>query len=54
MLRRGVWSGTVTPSITGYYFVPASLTYTGLLTNLTAQNYTALPFSYYFLPIIAK
>jgi alpha-tubulin suppressor-like RCC1 family protein len=33
------WSGTVTPSLTGYVFSPASKTYTGLLANQTNQNY---------------
>jgi M6 family metalloprotease-like protein len=35
------WSGTVTPSKDGYTFDPASRSYTNVLANLTAQNYTA-------------
>jgi hypothetical protein len=35
------WSGTVTPSKTGYTFTPASKSYTHLLANKTAQNYAA-------------
>jgi parallel beta-helix repeat protein len=35
------WSGTVTPSLTGYTFTPTSITYTNVITNQTAQNYTA-------------
>jgi hypothetical protein len=48
------WSGTVTPSITGYYFVPASLTYANILANVTGQNYSAFPLIYFFLPNISK
>jgi alpha-tubulin suppressor-like RCC1 family protein len=36
------WSGTVTPSKTGYTFSPANRTYTNVITNKTGQNYTAL------------
>jgi hypothetical protein len=36
------WSGTVTPSLTGYTFTPASRTYTNVLANQTNQNFTAL------------
>ncbi len=36
------WSGSVTPSLTGYTFSPASKTYTNVLANQTNQNYTAL------------
>ena len=40
------WSGTVTPSKTGYTFTPASLTYTNVLADQTGQNYIALPITY--------
>ena len=33
------WSGTVTPSKTGYTFLPASRTYSNVTSNKTAQNY---------------
>jgi RHS repeat-associated protein len=35
------WSGSVTPSLTGYGFTPASRNYTNVTANQTAQNYTA-------------
>ena len=35
------WSGTVTPTLSGYYFTPASKTYSNVLANQTGQNYTA-------------
>lgn len=35
------WDGTVTPSKLGYNFTPPSRTYTDVITNQTAQNYTA-------------
>ena len=35
------WSGTVTPVLAGYTFVPPSVTYTDVISNQTAQNYTA-------------
>jgi hypothetical protein len=35
------WGGAVTPSKTGYTFVPASRSYSNLISNQTAQNYTA-------------
>jgi hypothetical protein len=35
------WSGTVTPSKTGYSFSPPSITYTNLSANQPSQNYTA-------------
>jgi hypothetical protein len=35
------WSGAVTPSKTGYWFTPSSKSYTHVLANQTAQNYTA-------------
>ncbi len=34
------WSGTVTPQLTGYSFVPDHYTYTALTGNLSGQNYT--------------
>jgi hypothetical protein len=35
------WSGTVTPSLAGYTFMPASRTYSTVTANQTAQSYTA-------------
>ena len=35
------WSGTVTPSKTGYLFSPASKSYTSLQSSLTGENYLA-------------
>ena len=35
------WSGTVTPSLSGYTFTPTSLSYSNVTANQTAQNYTA-------------
>ena len=35
------WSGTVTPSLSGYTFTPISLTYSSVAANQTAQNYVA-------------
>ena len=40
------WSGTITPSKTGYTFSPGSKSYTNVLANQTAQNYTAIPTTY--------
>ncbi|MCX6582099.1 MAG: fibronectin type III domain-containing protein [Candidatus Aminicenantes bacterium] len=40
------WSGTVTPSLTGYSFTPASRTYTNVLSNQTSQDYTAAAITY--------
>ena len=40
------WSGTVTPSKAGYTFSPTSRTYTNVLTNQTAQNYTPTAVTY--------
>jgi hypothetical protein len=40
------WSGTVTPSKTGYSFNPASISYTNVLTDQTGQNYVALPITF--------
>ena len=36
------WSGMVTPSKTGYSFSPTSFAYSNVLSNKTAQNYTAV------------
>ncbi|MGE5342808.1 MAG: leucine-rich repeat domain-containing protein [Candidatus Omnitrophota bacterium] len=36
------WSGTVTPSKTGYTFTPSSKGYTNVLANKTGENYTAV------------
>ena len=33
------WSGTITPKLTGATFTPASLSYTGLLSSQTNQNF---------------
>ncbi len=35
------WSGTATPSLTGYIFSPSSMTYESLTTDQTDQDYTA-------------
>jgi hypothetical protein len=35
------WSGTVTPSKSGYVFLPGSLTYSSVVTDQNAQNFTA-------------
>ena len=35
------WSGTVTPSLSGYFFTPASRSYSNVTTSQTAQNYAA-------------
>ena len=35
------WSGTVTPTLSGYSFTPVSRTYTGLTTDQTGQDYAA-------------
>ncbi len=40
------WSGTVTPSKTGYSFTPPSTTYPALSVSQTITNYTATLFSY--------
>ena len=37
------WSGTVTPSKTGYDFAPPSRTYTEVTTDQTGQDYAATP-----------
>jgi len=40
------FSGTVTPSLTGYTFTPTSKSYTNILANQTSQNYTAIAITY--------
>jgi len=35
------WSGSVTPSLSGYAFIPASRSYSSVAANQTGQNYTA-------------
>ena len=35
------WSGTVTPSLSSHSFTPANRTYSNVLSDQTAQNYTA-------------
>ena len=40
------WSGTVTPSLTGYTFSPASRDYTDVLLDQTGQDYTATAITY--------
>jgi len=40
------WSGTVTPSKTGYTFSTASKDYTNVTANQTAQDYTATAITY--------
>jgi hypothetical protein len=35
------WSGTVTPTKTGYTFVPVNRSYSNVTSNYTAQNYVA-------------
>ncbi len=37
------WSGTVTPALPGYSFLPVSKSYTNVLANQTLQNYVATP-----------
>jgi len=37
------WTGTVTPSKSGYTFTPANRSYSGITTNQTNQNYTGVP-----------
>ncbi len=45
MVSQG-WSGTITPSLTGYSFTPISKTYSNVTTNITGENYTAAPIRY--------
>ena len=37
------WSGSATPSLSGYTFIPTSLSYTNVTTNQSNQNYTEIP-----------
>jgi len=37
------WTGTVTPSKSGYTFTPASRSYSNVTSNQTGQNYTGAP-----------
>jgi hypothetical protein len=46
------WSGTVTPSLNGYAFVPPFRTYTYVLTDKIHQDYTA--FHVIFLPLVMR
>ncbi len=39
------WTGTITPSKSPYYFTPSSKSYTNVVANATAQNYTVSVFS---------
>ncbi len=49
------WSGTVTPSKTDYTFSPPSRTYTDVLLDQTAQNYTATPsMNRIYLPLLVR
>jgi hypothetical protein len=38
------WTGTVTPSLTGYTFSPVNIAYTSVSANQTNKNYIATPF----------
>ena len=40
------WSGTVTPTLAGHTFVPASRSYSNITTNQTGQNYASAFVSY--------
>jgi hypothetical protein len=40
------WSGTVTPSLTGYTFTPANIVYPNVLSDQINQNYTAATITY--------
>ena len=40
------WSGTVTPSLAGFTFAPVSTTYTQIIADQTAQNYTPTAVTY--------
>ena len=35
------WSGTLTPSLPGYIFTPAAITYSKVTSNISAKNYAA-------------
>jgi len=40
------WSGTVTPTLAGHVFAPATRTYTSVSFSRTAQDYAAAPLTY--------
>jgi hypothetical protein len=46
------WSGTVTPTMTGYVFSPASRTYSNVQGDETDQNYTATIIYRIYLPLV--
>lgn len=50
------WSGTVTPAKLGYTFSPVSRSYSNVLSNQTAQNYSATTSVIYriYLPFTLK
>jgi hypothetical protein len=49
------WTGTVTPSLAGYFFLPSNKPYTNVLANQTDQNYTAILVKCkLFLPLIRR
>jgi|GEM_PF-2122565 len=48
------WSGTVTPSRTGYVFSPASKTYSNVQEDHPLQNYTATILYRIFLPLVIR
>jgi predicted outer membrane repeat protein len=49
------WTGTVTPSKTGYTFLPIERQYTDVQVNMTAQDYTATAIVYMiYLPLIIR
>jgi hypothetical protein len=39
-----LWAGTVTPSMTGYTFLPVNRTYTTMSSDQSGQNYQSTPF----------
>jgi hypothetical protein len=47
------WSGTLTPSLAGYTFYPASLSYTNLLAGQVNQNYSASSTTTISIPLLA-
>jgi Tol biopolymer transport system component len=48
------WSGSVTPSKTGYTFSPTHHSYTNVLVNQTGQNYTAAIAYQIYLPLVIR
>ena len=48
------WSGTVTPSLLGYAFVPGSRSYLNVLADQTVQDYTAIFLYYQYMPVMDK